>query len=115
MNREYQRAWAKRHREVQKEYRRKLRQRVITKMGGKCVNCGCDIQDALEINHKNGGGRKEYGGSGAGDYQKHMLFAILNGTRSMDDLELRCKVCNALHYVTMIKKLPGKWRVKWRP
>ena len=82
-------------------------------MGGKCVNCGCTIPEALEINHKDGGGRKEYHSGSAGDRQKDMLFAILNESRSTNDLELRCKVCNILHYVESIKKLPGKWTVKW--
>ena len=84
-------------------------------MGGKCVNCGCTIQDALEINHKNGGGRKEYHGGGAGDRQKDILFAIMNGTRRTEDLELGCKICNALHYIETIKKLLGKWTVMWAP
>jgi hypothetical protein len=96
-------------------YRHKLRLRVIAKTGGECVNCGCTIPDALEINHKNGGGRREYRGGGAGDRQKDTLFGILNGTRSTNDLELRGKVCNTLHYAETIRKLPGKWTVKWTP
>jgi len=114
-NREYQRKWARRHREVFIEYRRKLRQRVIDRLGGKCVNCGCTVLEALEINHKNGGGRKEYLGKGASDRSRDMLFAILNGKRSTDDLEIRCKVCNSLHYVETIRKLPGRWTVAWKP
>ncbi|MDE1853905.1 MAG: hypothetical protein KGI38_09205 [Thaumarchaeota archaeon] len=114
-NREYQREWARRHREVYRRYRHKLRLRVIAKMGGKCVNCGCTIPDALEINHKNGGGRKEYHGNSASDRQKDMFFAIMNGKRKINDLELRCKVCNSLHYVEELKKLPGKWTVTWVP
>ncbi len=84
-------------------------------MGGMCINCGCTIPDASEINHKNGGGRKEYHGGVRGDRQKDMLFAIMNGTRSTDDLEMRCRICNALHYAETVRKLPGKWTVMWTP
>ena len=28
--------------------------------GAFCVNCGCDVLEFLEVNHKNGGGCKEY-------------------------------------------------------
>jgi len=92
-----------------------LRPRVIAKMGGKRVNCGCTITDALKMNHSNGGGRKEYHGGSASDRRKDMLFAIMNGTRSTDDLELGCRVCNALHYTETVRKLPGKWTVMWTP
>lgn len=81
-------------------------------LGGKCVNCGCDNTDALEINHKNGGGtreRRERNGS------KAFYLAILSGRRDSADLEIRCKVCNILHYLKELKKVEGNWKITWTP
>jgi hypothetical protein len=64
-----------------------------------CVNCGCNDLRILEINHINGGGGK--------DYKKHknkpelIYYAILRGERKTDDLNLLCRVCNALHYAEL--------------
>lgn len=56
----YNRLWARekarKNPNYQKTYLRKVRLRVLEKIGGHCVYCGCDIQEALEINHINGGG-----------------------------------------------------------
>ena len=59
-----------------------------------CVRCGCDDERFLEINHKNGGGnkeRKETMQTGG------LKFSIINGNRSVEDLEILCKPCNAIH------------------
>jgi len=111
--REYQRNWIKKKREVTSQtiYWRKIRQQVIQKLGGKCAKCGCDNYDALEINHLNGGGRKE----AKKISNKAFYLAILNGTRQTDDLDIRCKVCNNVHYLKKIKKLSGTWTVFWKP
>jgi len=74
-----------------------------------CVRCGCDRTELLEINHKNGGGRQEMKN---GSSKFHA--AILKGTRSVDDLELLCKVCNTLHYVEM-KYGPLPYTLTWGP
>jgi hypothetical protein len=51
----------------------------------------------LEINHINGGGRKErYNLRG---YSFH--YAIATGRRRTDDLEVRCKICNVLHHIKL--------------
>lgn len=73
----------------------------------KCVCCGCDREEILHINHKNGGGTKERKETrGSGDT---MARRIVNGTRSVDDLELRCYPCNALHYIELkYGKIPMK-------
>lgn len=62
----------------------------------KCIRCGCDDVRFLEVNHKNGGGNKERkearnrGGS-------TMRRDIVSGHRSISDLEVLCKPCNAIH------------------
>jgi len=38
-----------------------LRKRIINKLGGKCVRCGFDDVRALQVDHVNGGGKKEIG------------------------------------------------------
>ncbi len=50
-----------------------------------CVNCGCRL--TLEINHKNHDGKNERETS-------KFYQSIVNKTRSIDDLDLRCKLCN---------------------
>jgi len=64
----------------------------------KCVTCGCSFLPILQINHKNGGGRKEkkrY--TSQRDFYRH----IVKGSRKVDDLEVLCRVCNAKHYVEL--------------
>lgn len=109
-NRIYQRDWAKRNRAKRRAYTRRLRERVITKLGGKCVKCGCNEFDALEINHINGGGRKE---KKKWDCSKSFWLAILKGTRKTDDLEVRCRLCNSYHYLKEIKKVKSDWKIIW--
>ena len=43
-----------------RNWRRKLRKRVINHFGGKCVWCGFADWRALQIDHINGGGRKAF-------------------------------------------------------
>ncbi|GAI38886.1 unnamed protein product [marine sediment metagenome] len=91
-----------------KQYYLRMRSEVIQLFGGKCVRCGCDNPLALEINHINGGGRKEPVGRGCRFYRK-----ILDGKRKTDDLELLCGVCNTHHKLTELKGLPDNWEIKW--
>ena len=117
-NRTYQRDWQRKHRiqhaTYQREYVRRIRQKVLDLLGGKCVYCGCDVFEALEINHINGGGRKSRK-LGNRYFSKSWHLAILKGTLKRDDLELTCRVCNARHYLTDIKKVEGSWRITWIP
>jgi len=111
----YQRDWVRqkraRLRESEKRYTHKLRRKVIQLLGGKCVNCGCNNYNALEINHKNGDGNKERRKTS----YKQFYLNILSGRRKTDDLEIRCIVCNALHKAQKIHNLNEKWIVTWRP
>ena len=65
-----------------------------------CINCGCNRFELLEINHKNGGGREE---RRKNNYKSCLYFynAIINGERSTEDLNILCKVCNVLHYISL--------------
>jgi hypothetical protein len=103
------REWAKNHRAQIREYLRQLRIRAIEKLGGKCINCGCDDFQALEMNHINGGGRKET--KKYGPMQKQLYYAIIAGRRN--DIELTCKVCNSLHYLVKIKGLKNNWKITY--
>lgn len=71
-----------------------------------CVNCGCSKSDFLEINHINGGG------SAAGETKSgnsKFILSIIRGERDISDLDLRCKLCNNLHYLELkFGKLPFK-------
>lgn len=94
-----------------KKYRQERRLKVFDLLGGPvCVNCGCDDVRALEINHKKGGGCKDYK-----DYKSagtRLIDSIFFGHRNLEDFEVTCRVCNALHYMKL-KGLTG-WKVSWK-
>ena len=83
-----------------KKYKKSQRLKALQKItnGGilVCNRCGCDMIDILEINHINGGGTKER------CENKNFISDILHNRRTIDDLELLCKLCNNLHYIEMI-------------
>jgi hypothetical protein len=96
-----------------KNQRRLIRHKAMLIVGNgviKCVNCDCNRDELLQINHKNGGGsieRRKNGWSG-----QSIAAAIVSGRRQTDDLELRCYPCNALHAMEIkYGKLPMK--IKW--
>jgi hypothetical protein len=109
-NRDYQKDWARKHRVEQRTYAQRLKVRAVEKLGGRCIYCGCDNINALEFNHINGGGNKEARAVGGGN-QKEKCLDILAGRRT--DLELSCRVCNALHYLVKLKGLPNRWKVTY--
>jgi len=96
--------WAKRNKEHLRqygiEYRYKTRLKALQKISGlekpKCVYCGCDVFEVLEINHVNLDGRKESRRTNWNGYG--LVLAILRGDREIGDLEIVCKVCNQAHY-----------------
>jgi len=110
--RAYDREWKKRNRASQRKYYRKLRIKVLDIFGGKCVYCGCDIREALEINHINGRGCREK--QKRSSCTKKFYLDIISGRRTIDDLELTCKVCNVVHYLVKLKGLPPVWKVIFR-
>jgi len=89
-----------------------LKEKVFKKLGGfKCVNCGCDEKSILEINHKSGNGSKLLRDM---DRQYLTYFrAIIKEKIDISELEVTCRVCNALHYVSKIMNVSGH-TVKWK-
>jgi hypothetical protein len=90
------------------EWMRRQRRRALILVGQgaiACVRCGCDRPELLEINHKNGGGRKDLVG-------KWFYRAIVKLERDTGDLELLCRPCNAIHYLES-KYGPLPIRVVW--
>lgn len=78
--------------------------------GAVCRNCGCDVLHALEFNHINGNGTQEYRDTN----RKPIVDRVLTSKRATDDLEILCRVCNALDYIE--RKVPetkGKFTVTW--
>ncbi len=91
-----------------REYNKQLKLHVLQKISGltnpHCAKCGCDDPRCLEINHKNGGGCKEYRQVPPNaSYKRHSAIrfyrAILSGERDISDLEVLCRVCNNLDYL----------------
>lgn len=107
-NRDYQKDWAKNNRASQLNYIHEIKIKAIEKLGGKCVNCGCDDIKALEFNHINGGGSDERRKNNGG-LSKKLYLDIVAGRRN--DIDLRCKVCNALHCLVEIKGLKNRWKI----
>jgi len=89
-------------------WRRKIR--AFEMLGGAfCSNCGCDQVDFLEINHLNGGGSKEWN-----DRKRSLFDLILSGKRPTHDLNVLCRVCNAIDFLK--RKNPdakGCFEIKW--
>lgn len=96
-------------RQADRNYALKLRQRVLDFYGKSCENCGCSVEEILELNHINGGGRSE---------------ARLIGTKSLyrkalkleerTNYNLLCRVCNAAHYVGDLLGIKGH-SITWSP
>ena len=106
LRREWYRRDPVRTAKIECEKRKKKRQRAILLVGRgliKCINCGCNKPEFLEVNHINGGGSKE------NERSSKFYSDLLAGRRRIEDLELRCKICNILHYSERIYgKLPYK-------
>lgn len=108
------RRWRAKHPEknaqARKECQIKRRKRAMELIGGAiCVRCGCVELTFLEINHKNGGGCKEYRHIG-----NRIVDQILKGERPTTDLDIQCRVCNALSYLEKKNpELAQHFKVSW--
>lgn len=115
----YAREWHHRNKEKRnaymREYRRNVRKRVLQLLGGKCTYCGCDTFEALEINHKNGGGTEESNKRKSGRSSTSLVMEIHMGRRGTDDLEIACIVCNAWHKAVKLNGLSDGWNITWSP
>jgi hypothetical protein len=78
---------------------RQSRLNALQKIAGdsiiSCCNCGCIDLRVLEINHKEGNGSKELRSIG----NRKLYLLIERGERPVDDLDIRCRVCNNLAYI----------------
>ena len=102
--------WNKLHRkETSKKANQNARKSALMLVGNGnvfCLYCGCDDVKILEINHKNGQGNKELQ---KGKYASKFYWDIIMLRRKTDDLNILCKICNALHYLELkYGKLPFK-------
>jgi hypothetical protein len=79
-------------REKKRAERGRLRLRVLRLFGNKCIGCGIEDARVLQVNHKNGQNGVSRKESGIGLY-----YSIVNGSRKIDDLELRCANCNIIY------------------
>lgn len=81
-------------REYMRAYYRSKRKEVLDKLGGKCVLCGDNDHNALEIHHKNGYGGKNHpnGSRGGIDNLWNAIKHIREGRQ--DELELLCWRCH---------------------
>lgn len=111
-NAEHLREYARNYRQRHSKRFELLRQHALVIVGRgsvRCIKCGCDDPTLIEINHINGGGKAE----------RRLLSSqaihtrIIDGRRSIDDLDLRCRVCNLLHYLEM-KYGISNYDVTWR-
>ena len=77
-----------------REQHQKVREKAMDCLGGRhCVNCGCDNFSLLEINHINGGGRI----ASKTRSNRQLYRGISSGRVSLDEYNVLCRVCNALH------------------
>jgi len=85
---EARRAWAKSY---QKTWRpindKRIRTAVFEQYGFKCNRCGFSDPRALQVDHKNGGGRQEYLTIGSRGVMKRALAFP-------DEYQLLCANCN---------------------
>lgn len=92
----------------------KLNAMIIVASGTlRCVNCGCDDIRFLEFNHKT----LTHAARGGG-HNRNLPKKILKGTisqKEFDDLNIRCRLCNALDHLEKKYGLVGKtgFTVTW--
>jgi hypothetical protein len=92
-----------------REQHQRVRDSAMDRLGGRrCAGCGCDEFAILEINHINGGGR-----AASKVKQNRQLYRdIVKGNAELNDYNVLCRVCNALHYVQDILGIKGH-KVTW--
>lgn len=108
------RAYRARNPEKVRETRQRVywnrKRRAMEMLGGaKCAECGCDEPAFLEINHVGGGGCADHRENG-----NTMVDRILAGQRSHEGLNVLCRVCNAIEFLT--RKNPnakGRFKIAW--
>jgi hypothetical protein len=84
----------------------KYKQQAIAFLGGKCVVCGITDMRILQINHVNGGGSKE------NMFGEAMYKAIIQGTRIIEDLDVRCANHNLLYEYESGRRRTPSWFIE---
>lgn len=74
-----------------REKKRRLRQRVLSALGGKCVKCGFEDWRALQIDHINGEGYKE---RTRGRHDQKRYYEILNMSEEERKGKYQCLCAN---------------------
>lgn len=88
----------------------KCKFRVLEKCGGSfCINCGCSDIKALEINYKKGGHTKDGFPIGS-----KLLNELDNDRIDPNLFDVRCRPCNALHYLGLKGVNTSKFDIKWK-
>lgn len=111
---EHSRAYRERYPDKIKEQRKRLhssrKYRALCKVGEPvCCSCGCNEVDFLEFNHKDGNGCQEFKENSAS-----MIDKILTHGRTTDDLNILCRVCNALEYLERRNEASAKrYTISW--
>lgn len=94
-HRKYQLKYARIHRkQIQarnREYYKRLREKIIKQLGGKCCKCGFNDKRALQVDHINGGGTRETKGM-TRSYYLFVLRELKNGDQNK--YQLLCANCN---------------------
>ena len=70
-------------------YYHKLRYRMITILGGKCVKCGVRDNRVLQVDHINGGGNKEF-------KKRGNMGVYLKILKNQEGYQLLCANCNQI-------------------
>ena len=91
-NPDTQKVWNKKQRDRQNAYDAKMRDEAIDFLGGKCIQCGFSDKRALQFDHINGGGSKEYRDSASkSGYHRKKWKSVINGEGKF---QLLCANCN---------------------
>ena len=99
---------AERSTALTREYRKSALM-IVGRADVRCIRCACDRTELLEINHKNGGGAADLKGRSPQFYRD-----IVTLRRPVDDLELLCRPCNAVHALELLHG-PLPFTVLWSP
>ena len=74
-------------------YLKKIRLKIFAILGNQCLRCGFDDYRALQIDHVNGGGKKDQQKRGKGEnYYLRILKDIENGNKDL--YQTLCANCN---------------------
>lgn len=92
-----------------REYTRNLRYKAFSILSNgkpKCVICGCDVLEVLELNHKTPILRKK---GFKGKAFNTLCVDIIKGRVDRNLFDIRCRVCNIEHFLRSTKGL--RWKI----